>query len=465
MIPSTPTPQIFERLRVTDGLLIDRERWQLAHNYHRQRQNLHYQSLQQPGIVCGLGVASIAAPAEIPSTYKDDRWIELQPGIAIDLLGNPIVVTEPMPFRVSSEAPKHIATSNTIATGNPPTVYIVLRYVDPDGLDGQGGGDRVRETFRIDEVARPPLEHEIEVCRLSLSADPIRLSDASNVFAPELNQIDLRFRPQASARSLGEVRVACIADRDDDVPACYRSASGLLRALPTLYPELQGDQPQVIRLPVNVPQTLEFDLAIGDYRQLKTLNPAARTSLKQYLDAGGVLLVMTQAQGSIDELADLEFKLETAIAETHSRDELGDIQQQLTSELQAVQRDLETRVLELRLQLEQSLGYSLAPTAAEPGVLNRDHLLRNQPFAFGHLPSVGHRATQLYQWRGVVLSIGGWIAAWGPDDALMLGRNCIRDAQELGVNLLHFAWRRRQLTQLQHSSASGDHPLGSALSS
>ncbi|MEM8715156.1 MAG: hypothetical protein AAGE92_05170, partial [Cyanobacteria bacterium P01_G01_bin.4] len=68
MIPSTPTPQIFERLRVTDGLLIDRERWQLAHNYHRQRQNLHYQSLQQPGIVCGLGVASIAAPAEIPST-------------------------------------------------------------------------------------------------------------------------------------------------------------------------------------------------------------------------------------------------------------------------------------------------------------------------------------------------------------------------------------------------------------
>ena len=446
MIPSTPTPQIFERLRVTDGLLIDRERWQLAHNYHRQRQNLHYQSLQQPGIVCGLGVAAISAPAEIPSTYKDDRWIELQPGIAIDLLGNPIVVPEPMPFRISSEA----ADDNSI------TVYIVLRYVDPDGLDGQANGDRVRETFRIDEVIRPPLEREVEVCRLSLSGDPIHLAPATNVFAPDLNHIDLRFRQQVRARSLGGVQVACMAHSDGSEPSCYRSANSLLQALPALYPDLEGDLPQLTQPHVDSRQPPQFDLVIADYRQLIELNSAARASLKQHLTVGGVLLVTTQSQREIGELADLEFKLEAALAETDSRDELGDIHQQLGSELQAVQADLKTQVMELRRYLEQSLDYPLASTATESGLLSRDSPLRNQPFAFGQLPPVGHSVTQLYQWRGVVLAIGDWVSAWGPDESLMLGRDCIRTAQELGVNLLNFAWRRRQLTLLQQSVASDD---------
>jgi fatty acid desaturase len=35
--------------------LMNADRWRRAHEYHHERQNIHYQSLNQPGIVCGWG--------------------------------------------------------------------------------------------------------------------------------------------------------------------------------------------------------------------------------------------------------------------------------------------------------------------------------------------------------------------------------------------------------------------------
>ena len=50
------------RLAVRNGLLLDAERRQVAHDYHRQRQNLYYQALHLPGIVHGLAVTVIDPP-------------------------------------------------------------------------------------------------------------------------------------------------------------------------------------------------------------------------------------------------------------------------------------------------------------------------------------------------------------------------------------------------------------------
>ena len=66
-----PEIQSFERLQVSDGLLINSERWRLAHEYHQQRQNVQFQSLFLPGIICGLGVAPIEAPADLPAKFRD----------------------------------------------------------------------------------------------------------------------------------------------------------------------------------------------------------------------------------------------------------------------------------------------------------------------------------------------------------------------------------------------------------
>ena len=98
----TPPIQPFERLQATDGLLVNAERWRKAHDYHRRRQNAHYQSLNQPGIVCGLGVQVIPAPQQVEAKYRDKRWLKIQPGIAIDLTGNMIVVPQAVEFRIAT---------------------------------------------------------------------------------------------------------------------------------------------------------------------------------------------------------------------------------------------------------------------------------------------------------------------------------------------------------------------------
>ena len=119
-----PPFQAFERLQIADGLLMTAQRWKSAHDYHRQRQNFHHQSLHQPGVVCGLGVSVIPAPMDVAAQYRDGRWLQVQPGIAIDLLGNPIIVPQPEPFRIQSQPPP----------GQSLVLYLVVSYVDSDQL-------------------------------------------------------------------------------------------------------------------------------------------------------------------------------------------------------------------------------------------------------------------------------------------------------------------------------------------
>ena len=130
-----------ERFQVNDGLLLTAKLWKQAHDYHRQRQNIYYQSLHQPGIVSGLGVCIIDAPQEVAGEYKDQRWLKVQPGVAIDVNGNPIIVPRSLTFRIASDAPK----SGEIV------VYVVISYVDPDRLQIESNSQLITETFRIDE--------------------------------------------------------------------------------------------------------------------------------------------------------------------------------------------------------------------------------------------------------------------------------------------------------------------------
>ncbi|MEL7227444.1 MAG: hypothetical protein AAGL17_22085, partial [Cyanobacteria bacterium J06576_12] len=83
-----------QRLQVDDGMLITADHWQLAHQYHRQRQTIHYESLHKGGIVSGLGVSVGPIPEEASNRYRQPRWLTIQPGLAIDNQGNPIVVAQ-----------------------------------------------------------------------------------------------------------------------------------------------------------------------------------------------------------------------------------------------------------------------------------------------------------------------------------------------------------------------------------
>lgn len=399
-----PLPSIkpFERLQAFDGLLINAERWRRVHEYHRQRQNTHYQCLNQPGIVCGLGVREIAAPREVEAQYRDQRWVQIQPGIAIDLVGNFIVVPDkPINFRIATESE---------SDSEPVMVYLVASYIDPDELRFDRQNENVQETFRIDEKSSPPSSSEVELCRILLQPGKAAITKPADVFFPGYNHIDLRYRAQAQARPQAIVRMAQVNHNDPECARSFFNLAYLLQAVEALCPSLRGadEVGQVTLEPTDeVIETDAYDLLYLTGRQTLSLNSREVTALKDYLESGGVLLVDAP---------------------------LGS-----------------TALVESTMALAQQLGFSLEPLEG----LRRNHPLRVRPFLFAALPTLNQQPIQLLTGGGIILVVDDLAAAWGLDEGLTLPRSTIRTAQELGINILQYAWRRRRLIGLQQEDYSG----------
>lgn len=141
-------------------------------------------------------------------------------------------------------------------------------------------------------------------------------------------------------------------------------------------------------------------------RQKLTLNSAELAALKQYLEQGGVLLADCPPDAN-----------------------------KLAESVQA---------------LAQKLAQPLQP-------LNtiRHHPIRTRPFLFSALPLVHQQPIQVSSSNGIVLVQGDIASAWGLDDSLSVSRVVLRTAQEFGVNLLYYAWRRQQFTGLQQQDTTG----------
>lgn len=432
----------FKRLQVNDGLLLTAERWRLAHDYHRKRQNVHYQSLNQAGIVSGLGVCIIAAPDEIAAEHRDERWLQIQQGVAIDGYGNPIVVPQAIAFRIASPAP--ISGSFTI--------YITLRYVDPDRLQGQSDRDLVQETFRIDETSTPPSSDEVELCRIQLIPGEVRLLPAADVLNPIANTLDLRYRQWAQARPMQQVCLAQVlteAVSQGDETVAY-SLQSLVRSLPAQYPIMEGTIIAPINLAVADAATFPADLLYFTRQQFLTLNASEKQTLKRHIATGTTLLVETSLEeAEIAELGLIRQQLQTAIASFVEEPSTAQMQRDLEVELVAVEAALNAQIQDNILTV-QAVAQDIGTIVDGVGTLGRDHPLRS-PFLFAQFPSVEGYPVQLFNWGGVVLSMGFLSQAWGLDEALSLSRETIRTAQEMGINLLHFSWKRRQLTQLQRN--------------
>ncbi len=392
-----PPPPIkpFERLQPSDGLLINAERWRKAHDYHRLRQNAHYQCLNQPGIVCGLGVQVIAAPREVEAQYRDGRWVEIQPGIAIDLLGNLIVVPNTIDYRIATE----------VRDSDPVMLYLVVSYVDPDELRRNSQHEVVQEMYRVDEKSTIPGSTEIEICRVLLQSGEVKITQPADVFFPGYNNIDLRYRRQAQARPQAIVRMAQVNHNDPECARSFFNLSYLLQAVEALYPSLRGTE-EVGQVTFNE-NIQEYDLLYLTGKQGLSLNSLEFDNLKKYLNTGGVLLVDAPLDGN------------ALIERIHG--------------------------------LAQQLENPLRPLEE----LRRDHPLRTRPFLFAALPMINQQLIQLLTGGGIILIIGDLGSAWGLDRGLSLPRLTIRTAQELGVNILNYAWKRRQLIGLQQEDYSG----------
>lgn len=196
-------------------------------------------------------------------------------------------------------------------------------------------------------------------------------------------------------------------------PECARNffyLSYLLQAVEALYPSLRGadEVGQLTLEPEDeVVETDAYDLLYLTGKQALSLNEREFPALKNYLDAGGVFLVDAPIDG--------------------------------------------TALVESMITLAQQLEYPLKPLEE----LRRDHPLRTRPFLFAALPMVNQQVVRLLAGGGIILVVGDLATAWGLDQGLSLSRVTIRTAQELGLNILHYAWKRRQLVGLQQEDYSG----------
>ena len=385
-----PNPAIhpFERLNATDGLLINAERWRKVEQYHRGKQNFHYQALHQPGIVCGLGVKLITPDSQAPKVFKDGRGIQIQPGIAIDLKGNPIIVPKPQNLHINKRPQKDSFT-----------VYVVADYRDPDDLDVAVTEEMLQEKFRLDVKVRPPNDLEIEICRVVFPANQdIKIGLAQDILRPGYNHLDFRHRQLASIKPLETVKIAQLRHGDKAYGENFANLDYLFKAIRGLYPQLQGCE-SVALIPISDPKLKEYDVLYLTGKNSTIKDPREIAVLQEYLATGGVLL--------IDGLLDANNFNQSA------------------------------------LELTKKLGYALKP-------LSKNHYLRREPFLFAALPqSLSNQSLQIVCDRNVVMVYGNLASLWGLDDQLSLSREQIRSAQELGINILHYAWKRRCYTQLQ----------------
>ena len=492
----TPLPAIepLEMLYVTNGSLLTAEGWWQAHRYYQHRQNLHYQSLHQPGIVSGLGVKTVPAPDSVPSELRDRRWLEIQPGLAIDLVGNPLVVEEPMTFRITSEvvsqgtAPRSESTSNQDTNGAV-TVYVVLAYVDPTAKQWQTPPTAlVKEEFRINERTTPPDANEVELCRIHLTSNVEPLENAVDVFNPAPQAIDLRYRQQAQTRAhhlvhVGVFSPSSVSEQASPAPAQSSQSSrslpqrwsALLQSLPGLYPPLAGvgtvqsipltpqRQPDDVnpQLPHNLPNVT---LLAMSYDEAIALTSSELEQLQVYLAHGCTVLVEYDNRDRLkylDSLNTIQNDLAEALADlqtlpsgtdsdtsTSANAELHQIRQGLRNELSACQVTFQNQIQAIGRSLNR-WGQAVPDLSFTPSD-SFVSLLVQQPYLFDELPQLPTGPVRLLIDDGIILVIGSLSAAWTPQQfASPLSRSTMRDAQELGINILNYASARQQMIQAQ----------------
>ena len=83
-----------KRIKPVDGMAVTSEVWEEAHEYHRQSQGCHALFSHGPGILAGLEVIASDPP---------DTSVYILPGIAIDPVGQTIVLPQPVAYDIGHE--------------------------------------------------------------------------------------------------------------------------------------------------------------------------------------------------------------------------------------------------------------------------------------------------------------------------------------------------------------------------
>ncbi len=182
------TQQGFKRINFFKGFLTTEKDWNDAERYHIDKRRLHNRMLHSPGIVYGY-----SGDLKVTARARGDLSVEVQPGYAIDGMGNDLMI--------------HDATIRNINLEEfrlPQTIYVVLRYYEEltdfiaykENLEYKGHR-RVLESCRVEiSQTEPDIVREIELARIHLEKGVNRVRDARDPQDPKANEIDMRYTPR-----------------------------------------------------------------------------------------------------------------------------------------------------------------------------------------------------------------------------------------------------------------------------
>jgi hypothetical protein len=279
------------RIKPYDGMIVTADVWEEAHDYHVRQQRYHMLLNHGAGVVTGLQVIASDPP---------DSSVYILPGIAVDSLGQTIILPEPLSFDMgSAQGALHLVISygeskprpdenapTTPGTANESTLYIQAQY----GLEALG-------------VPPDPNGLQVELARVRRQGAQALIADAPDALHPAVNQIDLRFRREmgakASRRAAASVAVCYLAGTSEgSVRRHGRGASFLARALRQAGAQVWVDDGMALVSPfdLNV-YTLVYLVAQGTFQ----LKPDEMNVLYAYLQAGGTILFEACRQESTSE--------------------------------------------------------------------------------------------------------------------------------------------------------------------
>jgi hypothetical protein len=180
--------QGFKRINFFKGFLTTEKDWNDAERYHIDKRRLHNRMLHSAGIVGGY-----AGDLKVNARARGDLSVEVQPGYAIDGMGNDLMIFDAT-----------IRNINLEEFRLPQTIYVVLRYYEEltdfiaykENLEYKGHR-RVLESCRVElSQTEPDLMREVELARIYLEKGVQRVRDARDPSDPKPNEIDMRYTPR-----------------------------------------------------------------------------------------------------------------------------------------------------------------------------------------------------------------------------------------------------------------------------
>jgi hypothetical protein len=211
------------RVHPFSGLVIDVDTWATAHDYHRAHQRLHLLSLHGSGVAQGLEVLATDPPSDS---------VVVEAGVAIDALGNTIIVPE----------------RQFLTLGDTPGItYLALDYVEsipPSNADQRDTRARVKEDFRLRAMQTVPEANSLELARVEITKPASPIVGAMNPWLPKPNEIDLRYRPQIQIRAPQTITVGLVVHGDESSlsPSHLQGFQFFLREL-----DYSGFRPEVVK--------------------------------------------------------------------------------------------------------------------------------------------------------------------------------------------------------------------------